>query len=248
MEKGGERLVGRSHFSLTCRLLSQYLKKNGSYGGDLGLLLAPRPIDHEAKGNFWAPNTICFKPGNEVPGMDHHHSDKSTDNNASNSLELMASQHSSISLDSCAILRPVESAKLSDAKYLREIGKDQLTIFYGGQILVFDNFPADKAKDLLLMASKGSVADPAADCTSNEPAVALQSSLPKPDQANSSDMPIARRNSLNRFLEKRKDRMGGKAPYQVHGGSAGPAAAKPAENQPWLCLGPKPESSSQSSR
>ncbi|RWW22273.1 hypothetical protein GW17_00013543 [Ensete ventricosum] len=144
MEKGGERLVGRSHFSLTCRLLSQYLKKNGSYGGDLGLLLAPRPIDHEAK----------------------------------------------------------------------------------GQILIIH----DKAKDLLLMASKGSVADPAADCTSNEPAVALQSSLPKPDQANSSsnypsltflmllhvvlmdppsvtDMPIARRNSLNRFLEKRKDRL-----------------------------------------
>ncbi|CAL9150334.1 protein TIFY 10a-like [Musa acuminata AAA Group] len=242
MEKGGERLVGRSHFSLTCRLLSQYLKKNGSFG-DLGLLLAPRPIDHQAKGNFWVPNTICFKPGNEVSGMDHHHADKSTDKNASNSLELMVSQHS-ISLNSSAIPRTEESTKPSDAK---EIGKDQLTIFYGGQILVFDNFPADKAKDLLLMASKESIADPAADCTSNEPAVALQSSLPEPGQANSSDMPIARRNSLNRFLGKRKDRMG-QAPYQVPGGSAGPAAAKPAENQPWLSLGPKPESSSQSSR
>ncbi|CAL9127404.1 unnamed protein product [Musa textilis] len=229
MEKGGERLVGTSHFSLTCRLLSQYLKKNGSFGG-LGLLLAPRPIDHQAKGN-------------EVSGMDHHHANKITDRNASNSLELKVSQQS-VSLNSSAILRTEESAEPSDAK---EIGKDQLTIFYGGRILVFDNFPADKAKDLLLMASKESIADPAADCTSKEPAVAPQSSLPKPGQPNSSDMPIARRNSLNRFLEKRKDRMG-QAPYQVHGGSAGPAAAKPAENQPWLSLGPKPESSSQSSR
>lgn len=157
MEKGGERLVGRSHFSLTCRLLSQYLKKNGSFG-DLGLLLAPRPIDHQAKGqilmiygvlvcslilvreiihttkflftnsyflmfclflhlsgNFWVPNTICFKPGNEVSGMDHHPAGKSTDKNASNSLELMVSQHS-INLNSSAIPRTEESTKPSDAK------------------------------------------------------------------------------------------------------------------------------------
>jgi jasmonate ZIM domain-containing protein len=34
--------------------------------------------------------------------------------------------------------------------------KQQLTIFYGGKVLVFDDFPADKAKDLMQIASKGS--------------------------------------------------------------------------------------------
>lgn len=32
----------------------------------------------------------------------------------------------------------------------------QLTIFYGGKVLVFNDFPADKAKDLMQLASKSS--------------------------------------------------------------------------------------------
>jgi jasmonate ZIM domain-containing protein len=38
---------------------------------------------------------------------------------------------------------------------LREQEKRQLTIFYGGKVLVFNDFPAEKAKDLMQMSSKG---------------------------------------------------------------------------------------------
>jgi jasmonate ZIM domain-containing protein len=145
----------------------------------------------------------------------------------------------------------------------------QLTIFYGGKVLVFNDFPADKAKDLMQLASKSSpvvqnvgVPQPSAPATVTDntkvhkamPApvsslpVAQASDAKKPARANASgtcyflffpvvycrfiliqsskyglpnfvmliihlnlcfsfvDMPIARKASLHRFLEKRKDR------------------------------------------
>lgn len=44
------------------------------------------------------------------------------------------------------------------------------------------------------------------------------------------DLPIARKASLTRFLEKRKDRITARAPY------GSPAVTKPAETKSWLGL------------
>ena len=39
----------------------------------------------------------------------------------------------------------------------KEAKGSQLTIFYGGEVIVFDDIPADKAKEIMSFASKGSI-------------------------------------------------------------------------------------------
>lgn len=128
----------------------------------------------------------------------------------------------------------------------------QLTIFYGGKVVVVDNFPSTKVKDLLQMANgagdgagdkagsssfvQQSPPQPAhntlpgtnshalfcsstmtiyntcrqRDCFSSEFHVNFHmKSLPLTEFRHFcwvADLPIARRNSLHRFLEKRKGR------------------------------------------
>ncbi|KAJ1687277.1 hypothetical protein LUZ63_018667 [Rhynchospora breviuscula] len=134
--------------------------------------------------------------------------------------------------------------------------KSQLTIFYGGKVLVFENFPADKAKDLMNYAIKGnptacsstyinvtssSAPTPSMEqakiCpTTSNPIVDAQIHAQSSTQPIFSDLPIMRKASLQRFLEKRKDRITTKTPYQVS--KKGMTASKE-ETVPWLGLGTK---------
>uniref|UniRef100_A0A453RA46 Protein TIFY n=4 Tax=Triticinae TaxID=1648030 RepID=A0A453RA46_AEGTS len=78
----------------------------------------------------------------------------------------------------------------------------QMTIFYGGQVLVLDEVPADRAAELLRVAAVSGT--PRASC-----------------EAADGDLPMARKASLQRFMKKRKGRLAARAvPYSRPDGDA----------------------------
>ncbi|KAJ8501187.1 hypothetical protein OPV22_011739 [Ensete ventricosum] len=204
------RKQGKNNFAVTCNLLSQYIKEKGRIA-DLGLGMAPRPQD-ATKGKseaFRPPTTMSLLPGADVS------SGKGGQEEAV-FMELYSQR---------AGFDPSLAAVPEDA---REHERAPLTIFYGGKVLVFDNFPLEKAKDLFQLASRG---NPTARNFGNLPRTAQPTTL-------SCNLPIARKASLQRFLEKRKDRIHSRAPYQV---SSSPGMVTPGkrENRSWLALGPQ---------
>ncbi|KAK7406329.1 hypothetical protein VNO78_07952 [Psophocarpus tetragonolobus] len=141
----------------------------------------------------------------------------------------------------------------SSAVVIKEPRGSQMTIFYGGQVIVFDDIQADKAKDIMSFARKGMSQNqndfaytfPA---TSTRPFPFLMNIIPTtannslqdhpqpPSKTVICDLPLARKASLHRFLEKRKNRIAARAPYQTSNHMA--ALSKPAESMPWLTLAP----------
>ncbi|KAH9602160.1 hypothetical protein KSS87_001604 [Heliosperma pusillum] len=127
----------------------------------------------------------------------------------------------------------------------------QMTIFYAGQVVVFNDLPADKANDVMNMASGlesslkmrkvethgGPVSVPTEKPNDNQNSnpsenlvIAVGAVVPR------ASVPITRKASLHRFLEKRKDRLVGKASSIGNAASSIGIATKPLEANAWLVL------------
>jgi len=111
----------------------------------------------------------------------------------------------------------------------------QLTIFYGGTVYVYDDIPTDKGQAIMLMASSGNYSSYPHTKVHNGwvsqteqkisvPVIKLSKGSgmePQPSstqlRTGSSDIPIARKHSLQRFLEKRRHRVNAKekCPYKT---------------------------------
>jgi len=201
----------KSSFAVTCGLLSRYLRENkgGALQGLPGLDIAT-PVAAAGGGDagaFQPPTTMNLLSGLEEPKP-----------------------------DTVDVELAVDKGQLLEAPTGNQDARDeyaqQLTIFYSGKVVVVDNFPSTEVKALLQMANAaGDIAVDKADSNSS----AIPQSLPGPAHNNLSDVPIARRNSLHRFLEKRKGRITAKAPYQGNNTSATPSKKANGDNT-WLGL------------
>ncbi|CAN6290472.1 unnamed protein product [Urochloa humidicola] len=117
-------------------------------------------------------------------------------------------------------LFPQQAGTLKDEQQSRKRKEPEerapLTIFYGGRMVVFDDFPAEKAEELMQLAGGSGNA--------------AENALAQPTLT---DMPIARKASLKRFLEKRKNRFTAGDPYPVAASEPSKPAVK-VEAEPWL--------------
>jgi len=203
-------------FAMACSLLSRYVREKGAAAGEVGLGIRVEAADAQRT------SADAQKGDARKETMD------------------LFPQNAGFCSDAAGQGAP-------DA---REKEKHQLTIFYNGKVLVFDNFPAEKANDLMQMAGKGASVSQSSGLLPS-PAIAAVNvtdstkvaAAPIPlvsAQKNAADIPQAPKASLRRFLEKRKDRLTAKAPYQSSPSDAAAHVKKETpENQPWLGLGPQ---------
>ncbi|KAL9668460.1 hypothetical protein QQ045_005994 [Rhodiola kirilowii] len=85
---------------------------------------------------------------------------------------------------------------------------DEMTIFYGGRIIVLQNVPPHKANQVMRLATSFATSPQ----SPSPPANLGSQQLP---HAFVRDLSQTRSRSLTRFFEKRKDRMNARAPYTL---------------------------------
>ncbi|KAK2645064.1 hypothetical protein Ddye_020259 [Dipteronia dyeriana] len=281
------KLPEKSSFSQTCSLLSQYLKEGGSFG-DLSLGITCN-IQSKGASEMPVPMPRLSAPTMNLFPMIEISGDAAFAAPSSRNLESMNlfPPQAGFAFKKDTPTTVVDSSLNKPVYAPVDPQAAQMTIFYNGQVIVFNDFPAEKAKEVVLLASMGSSNNhtttfpsvpakthnafasnlaaksptvppptgPVAPSFAKNP-IEPNSSMPSsskniipnfginpvpevqpPQRSVTCDLPIARRNSLHRFLEKRKDRIVARAPYLPSSPSSSSAAPnKPAESKSWLGL------------
>ncbi|KAK0597443.1 hypothetical protein LWI29_025323 [Acer saccharum] len=141
------------------------------------------------------------------------------------------------------LLPILENSSAED--YTKQSSDQKMTIFYGGKVIVFNDFPAEKAKEIMDLAAgsgasaseKAAFATPDLNIASSDHGSCINTinNMNATQKLPFSHHHQKRRASLHRFFEKRKDRITAKSPYQVNNiDGLSSMAAPESSKQPWL--------------
>ncbi|KAL0463779.1 UNVERIFIED_CONTAM: protein TIFY 11B [Sesamum latifolium] len=132
----------KSNFVQTCNLLSRYIKEKGSLR-DLNLEIGGKVESLEA----------IVKPGSSISPP------ASAAINKVKSAQPLTDQHPPITPHDSSINTAEHAPHKQTSKEAMTADPKtaQLTIFYSGKVLVFDDYPADKARELMAFAKKGAL-------------------------------------------------------------------------------------------
>ncbi|KAI3996155.1 hypothetical protein MKX01_002439 [Papaver californicum] len=245
-------------FTRTCSMLSQYLKQNGSFGGFSREMTCNNSRQDDQKEK--TPITMNLLP------TDDHFTAKAVPE--VQPMDLFPHDTGGF-VRSLSMKEPaaVETVPAEVVEKGTQVGTP-MTIFYGGQVLIFDKLPKDKAKEIMdyadvisnntppagdndqLIVNSSCVVDLNSPLLASNVPAAVSDGIGSPVEADlgsdgekmakQNHVPIARKASLHRFLEKRKDRIIAKAPYQIvnNGGSTEVSTKPPPaeEKKSWLNL------------
>ncbi|KAH9626201.1 hypothetical protein KSS87_000080 [Heliosperma pusillum] len=212
-----EKMRIKSNFATTCNRFSQFLKERRSLG-DIGFggITSPR-LDMEGV-TYSYPTQIQTKPD----GINEKHNVNELVSVEDKSLELFPLTSSSSSLHFNESMKNIDHSRES-TKLIEEPKKStkaNMTIIYEGKVLHLQDLHEEMAQEIISLASKGGVIN----ASSNNP---LTTHLSR----GLLDLPIARRASLHRFMDKRKDRIAACAPYQRNSTSPAKEFYKQEEEQ-----------------
>ncbi|KAJ0241033.1 Protein TIFY 11B [Hirschfeldia incana] len=211
----------KSNFNRRCSLLSRYLKEKGSFGNiDIGLA---RKSDLELAG----------KPDVRA----QQNATKKADVSKIRPFKLTQKKLSVGETSTSSKGKAIDVIDLSEPRSVPEPKTSQLTIFFGSKVIVYNEFPEDKAKEIIeaVKEANPAVVDDSKttqkhmnlDMNINNKSNLVIPDLNEPTSSGNNDdhqtkeqhqvvERIARRASLHRFFSKRKDRAVARAPYQVN--------------------------------
>ncbi|GJX81240.1 TIFY 10A-like protein [Tanacetum coccineum] len=203
----GKAPVEKSKFAQTCNRLSLFLKEKRNLR-DLSFEINAKLDPKGVKENSPVIAPLEATTIDLLSNIDNQGEKLPQEDKTANSIPEYVILDSSCEIEDDTIVASSSKAAQKQAKAA------QMTIFYGGKVVVLDDVPADRARDMMLVAQNGSSSNNKTDDKQVELASKSKETIIHPElKAKDSDLPIARRASLHKFLAKRKDRANVRAPY-----------------------------------